>query len=272
MAEIHPTSIVDENITLANDVIIGPHCVLRGDITLGAGTHLIGNNYLTGKLTMGKGNLVYPFVCIGFAGQDINYSCDMHEPGIVIGDNNIFREGATVHRSTQEKPTTIGNDNMFMTTSHVAHDCQIANKTTIVTDVSLGGHVHVEDEVVVGGGTVVHQFCTLGKGSMLAMGVGTSLDILPYFMLTGNNVVASINVVGMRRSGMPREEIQRRKDIFKLFYRSGKTLEKIVEQLKQAGDEIALEYVQFIENSRRGIVKPINSKRNQRRGAIPANE
>ena len=272
MPDIHPTSIVDENITLANDVIIGPHCVLRGNITLGAGTRLIGNNYLTGKLIMGKGNLVYPFACIGFAGQDINYSHEMYEPGIVIGDNNVFREGATVHRSTQKKPTTIGNDNMFMTTSHVGHDCQIANKTTIVTDASLGGHVHVEDGVVVGGGTVIHQFCTLGRGAMLAMGVGTSLDILPYFMLTGNNVVGSINVVGMRRNEMSKEEINRRKEIFKLFYRSGQTIAKIANQLKEDGDGIALEYVQFIENSRRGIVKPINLKRNQRRGVVPTNE
>ena len=272
MPQIHPTSIIDEQITLADDVIIGPNCVLSGEIALGEGTHLIGNVYLTGKLTMGAGNVVYPFSCIGFAGQDINYPRNQFEPGISIGDRNTFREGVTVHRATLELPTTIGNDNMFMTTSHVGHDCQIRNNTTIVTDVSLGGHVHVHDNVIVGGGTVVHQFCTLGKGAMLAGGMMTTADVAPYFMLTGNNVIGSLNIVGMRRSGMDRGEITQRKEIFKSIYRSGQTISSAIEALQQSKDDISKEYSAFIESSRRGLVAPFHGKRIQRRGMASSDE
>ena len=272
MPEIHPTAIIEGDVTLADDVVIGPHCVLQGEIVIGSGTRLIGNCYLTGKLQMGDDNVVYPFSCIGFAAQDLNFAHDQYEPGIVIGNGNTFREGFTVHRATQEIPTKICNDNLFMTTSHVGHDCQVANNTTIVTDASLGGHVHIQDNVIVGGGTLVHQFCTIGEGALLAGGMMTTLDVAPYFMLTGSNVVGSLNIIGMRRSGMDRGEITRRKEIFKLIYRSGQTISASIEQLLADGDAVAQEYSAFIEHSRRGIVAPISQNRLQRRGAAAADE
>ena len=104
MPEIHPTAILDGAISLADDVVIGPYCVLKGEITISSGTTLIGNCYLTGKLTMGKENVVYPFSSIGFAPQDIGFPSEQYEPGIVIGDNNVFRENSTIHRATQDRP------------------------------------------------------------------------------------------------------------------------------------------------------------------------
>lgn len=272
MAQIHPTAIVDGNISLADDVVIGPHCVLQGDITIGSETRLVGNCYLTGTLTMGSRNVVYPFACIGFAGQDVNYPHDKYEPGIAIGNDNTFREGVTVHRATQNIPTTIGNNNLFMTTSHVGHDCQLANNIVQVTDSTLGGHVHLQDNILIGGGTGLHQFVTIGKGAMLGGQFFTTLDVLPYFMLTGGNIVGSLNLIGMRRSGMAQEEITKRKEIFKLFYRSGNTINTSVKQLKQDGDPISLEYVEFIESSRRGIVRPYSQRRRERRGSALTND
>ena len=266
MPEIHSTAIVDPDVTLADDVVIGPHCVLEGDITIGNGTRLIGNVYLTGTLVMGERNVLYPFTCIGFAAQDVNYPPDKFEPGIVIGDDNTFREGSTVHRATQNSPTTIGNDNMFMTSSHVGHDCQVANDVTIVTGGGLGGHVHVHDRVIIGGATIIHQFVTIGKGAMLGAGLFAAQDVAPYFMLTGINIVGSVNLVGMRRSGMDGEEITRRKDIFTLLYRSKDTIKNSLETLEQNGDGVAMEYVAFAKSSRRGLVAPQHKTRNRRRG------
>ena len=272
MPEIHSTAIVEGDITLADDVVVGPHCVLEGDITIGSGTQLVGNVYLTGKLDMGERNVIYPFTSIGFAAQDVNYPHDKYEPGIVIGNDNTFREGSTVHRATQNAPTAIGNDNMFMTTSHVGHDCQVANDVTIVTGGGLGGHVHVQDRVIIGGATIVHQFVTLGTGAMLGAGLFVTQDIAPFFMLTGINIIGSINLVGMRRSGMDGEEITRRKEIYKLLYRSGNTIKTSMETLEQGGDDVAMEYVEFAKSSRRGLVPPQHQARNKRRGMASVNE
>lgn len=266
MPQIHSTAILEGDISLAEDVVIGPHCVLKGEITIGAGSTIIGNAYLTGKLVMGERNTVYPFACIGFAAQDVNYPADLFEPGIVIGDGNTFRENATVHRATQDVPTTIGNNNFLMTTSHVGHDCRVGNNVTLVSNSALGGHVHVQDKVIVGGGSAVHQFVTIGKGAMIAAGLTTTYDVLPYFLLTGYNIVGSVNLIGMRRGGMDREEITRRKEIFKLLYRSDHSHNKTVEMLTEQNDPIALEYIAAIDSSRRGIVPCANATRNARRG------
>jgi UDP-N-acetylglucosamine acyltransferase len=272
MPEIHSTAIVKGDVTLADDVVIGPHCVLEGDITIGSGTRLLGNVYLTGTLVIGERNILYPYTCIGFAAQDVNFPPDKFEPGIIIGNDNTFREGSTVHRATQDSPTTIGNDNMFMTSSHVGHDCQVANNVTIVTGGGLGGHVHVEDRVIIGGGTIVHQFVTIGKGAMLGAGLFAAQDIAPYFMLTGINIVGSVNLVGMRRSGMDGEEITRRKDIFTLLYRNDNTIKSSINTLEQDGDVIAMEYAAFAKSSRRGLVAPQHKTRNQRRGVASVHE
>jgi len=266
MPQIHSTAILEGDISLGDDVVIGPHCVLKGEIAIGTGTKIIGNTYLTGKLLIGERNTIYPFACIGFAAQDISYSKEQFEPGIVIGNDNTFREGVTVHRATQNVPTTIGNNNFIMTTAHVGHDCQIGNKVTLVTNTAIGGHGHIRDHVIVGGGSSIHQLVTIGKGAMLAAGLTTTYDVLPYFLLTGYNIVGSVNIVGMRRSGMDRDEITRRKEIFKLLYRSDHSHNKTIEILNTQNDPIAQEYIEAIETSRRGIVPRANATRNARRG------
>ena len=266
MSEIHPTAIIDPEVSLADDVTIGPHCVLSGDITIGSGTTLIGNVYLTGKLVMGESNVVYPFTSIGFAAQDVNFSNDMAEPGIVIGNHNTFRESVTIHRATQDRPTTIGNHNLFMTTSHAGHDCQVGNHNTIVTDVSLGGHIHVSDHVIIGGGTVVHQFVSIGTGAMIAGGIFITGDVAPHFMATGSNIIGSVNLVGMRRKNFDRTEIKERQDVYKLIYRSGNSIAKSVKALKALGTPTSLEYVAFIEQSRKGLVPPLTETRKLKRG------
>lgn len=241
--------------TLDDSVEIGPHCVLTGPVTLGPGCVLIGHAYLNGPLTMGKGNVVYPYACLGFAPQHTAF--DPNEPGegLVIGDGNSFREQVTIHRAfTDEGPTRIGDENYFMVASHVGHDCIVGNHNMLVNNSALGGHVIVEDHVIVGGGTMVHQFCRLGKGAMLSGGMATGSDIAPWFMLTGDDVCGSVNLIGMRRHGLTREHIDDVRWVYKTLYRKGFTLKQAVEKLKERKDNpVISDYLHFVNASKRGL-------------------
>lgn len=268
MPTIHPTAILDGDINLADDVEVGPNCVLRGRITIGAGTRLIGNCYLTGTLSMGTGNIVYPFACLGFAAQDVNYPGDMYDPGVSIGSDNQFREYTSVHRATQETPTTIGDRNIFMSASHAGHDVRVASDCTFVSGAMLGGHAWIDDHAIIGGGSGIHQFVRVGTGAMVAGIIICTLDLPPWFLMSGTNNVTSPNLVGMRRSGMPREEIDRRRAIFKLTYRQGLTAKQVVEALRGEGDAVALEYADFIEQARKGACAGQQTRRRlERRGS-----
>ncbi len=255
MPEIHSTAIIDGEADLADDVYIGPYCVLTGPITIGSGTRLIGNVYLNGPLTMGAGNIVYPFVCLGFAPQHAKYDPTEPGQGTVIGDGNTFREQVTIHRAfLGDGPTRIGDRNQFMATSHAGHDCIIENDCTFVNGCALGGHCVVQDQVIVGGSAMVHQFCQLGRGSMLSGGMGVGKDLPPWFMLTGINVCGSINLIGLRRSGMSREQINEVRWVFTTIYREGLSLKGALEKLKERADSpVVAEYIAFIEASERGI-------------------
>ena len=255
-ATVHPTAILDGDVVLADDVHVGPHCVLSGSVRIGPGSRLIGNVYLTGPLTLGAENTIYPFVCLGFAPQHAKF--DPNEPGrgLEIRDGNTFREHVTIHRAfTDDDPTRIGDRNMFMASSHAGHDCQIGSDCTLVNASHLGGHVEVADGVIVGGGTVVHQFCRLGRGAMLSGGMATSLDVPPHFMLTATNLCGAVNLIGLRRGGVPREEIDTIRWVYRTMYRTGASIATATEMLREREDDpIVAEYIAFIEGSKRGIV------------------
>ena len=179
---------------------------------------------------------------------------DKSGQGICIGSENIFREYVTVHRAfTDEAPTTIGDRCVFMATSHVGHDCQVGDECTLANGVSLGGHVEVGESVIVGGGTVIHQFCRIGKGAMLSGGMMLKQDLMPYFMLTGLNVAGSINMIGLRRSGMSAEDIEDVRWVYKVMYRQGLTPKLAVQEMKKRADRpIIADYITFIKQSQRG--------------------
>ncbi len=255
MPTVHPTAVLEGDVQLADDVLVGPNCVLTGPVTIGHGTRLVGNVYVYGPVTLGANNTVYPFTCLGFSPQHAAF--DPHEPGcgLAIGENNTFREHVTVHRAyTDDGPTTIGDRNTFMVASHVGHDARVGNDCTFVNGALLGGHVTIEDRVVVGGTTVVHQFCRVGRSAMLAGKMGTKWDIPPYVMLTGINIVGSLNMVGLRRSGMPADDIAEVKWVFRTLYREDRSLSEALETLREHDDHpIVAEYIQFLETSDRGL-------------------
>jgi UDP-N-acetylglucosamine acyltransferase len=255
MPAIHPTAVLDGEVSLADDVVVGPGCVLTGPVTIGAGSRLIGSAYLTGPLTLGRDNVVYPFTCLGFAPQHVKF--DPNEPGrgLEIGEGNSFREHVTIHRAfADDGPTRIGNRNYFMATSHAGHDCRVGDDCTFVNGALLAGHVTVQDRVTIGGGTMVHQFTHIGRGAMLSGAMAVGLDVPPWFMLTGINICGAVNLIGLRRSGMERKQIDLVRWVHRILCRSGLSVKKAVEKIRErAGDPLIDEYIAFIESSERGI-------------------
>jgi UDP-N-acetylglucosamine acyltransferase len=263
MAEIHPSAIVEGEVELAEDVVVGPHCVLRGRIRVGSGSRLIGNVYLSGPLELGERNQLYPFTTFGMAPQDFKWDPDRAGAGLVVGDENVFRESVTIHRATSDDaPTRIGDRNLFMVNTHAGHDTRVGSDCVFANGTLLAGTVQVDDGVVMGGNVAVHQFCRVGRGALLSGTMGLNKDLPPFFMLTGGNIAGSINLVGMRRAGMPSPEIDDVRWVFKVLYRRGLTRKQAVAELETRADRPRVaELLAFIEQSERGIVPGVGSAR-----------
>lgn len=255
MPDVHPTAILEGDVTLADDVVVGPNCVLTGPVTIGAGTTLLGNVYLHGPVTIGSGNAIYPFACLGFAPQHAKF--DRHAPGhgLVVGNDNTFREHFTAHRAfTDEGPTTIGDRNLFMVGSHVGHDDRVGSDCTIANATLLAGHVTVGDRVTMGGNSAVHQFCTIGRGAMISGVAATTKDVLPFAMVTGISICPGMNLIGAKRAGFERDEIDDLKWIYRIACRDGNTKSRAVEMLRERGERpLVAEAIDFLEASTRGI-------------------
>ncbi len=263
MADIHSSAVLLGDVTLADDVVVGPACVLDGTlgpVTVGSGSKLVGQVFLTGPLAIGLCNTFYPGVCIGFAPQALDW--DPNDPGCGtrIGDNNRFSEHVVIHRATgKDVPTTVGSHVWFMNHSHAAHDVRIDDHVTIAGGVQLGGHVRVDQRVTIGGNCGVHQFCRIGRGAMLSGGVPTTGDVAPFFMLTGFNVVSGPNVIGMRRQALPTDVMDDVRWTFKVLYRRRLPPSAALEALRErAGRPMVDEYIQFIESSKRGLCRGAN--------------
>lgn len=261
-------------VELADDVEVGPGCQLDGTmgaISIGPGTRLRGHAYLTGPLTLGERNRVYPFVCLGFAPQSVAFDPDRPGCGLVIGDGNTFREGVTVHRAmTEEGPTRVGDGNFFMAGSHVGHDGRVGDRCVFANGAALGGHVRVDDRVTIGGGTMVHQFARIGRNAMLSGGTGLSRDLPPFFMLTALNVAGSLNVVGMRRAGLGPDEIDDVRWVYKTLYRRGLSVARAREELQARADRpLVAEYLAFLDESKRGLCP---AEPSSKRGTVAAGD
>lgn len=254
-AQIHPTSAIEGDVQLADDVVIGPQCVLTGPITIAAGTRLIGHAYLNGPLTLGAKNVIYPFACLGFAPQHAKFDPNKPGLGLVIGSGNTFREHVTVHRAyTDEGPTRIGNNNYFMVNSHVGHDSILGDNNTFVNAALVAGHVQIGDRTLFAGGGAVHQFCRVGDGAMIAAMTYSTLDVPPWFMLTSINMTGSVNLVGLRRNGFTSEQISEVRWVHRTLCRSGLPVANALERLREKmNSPIIADYVRFIESSRRGV-------------------
>ncbi|MBC23066.1 MAG: acyl-ACP--UDP-N-acetylglucosamine O-acyltransferase [Phycisphaerae bacterium] len=266
MPSIDDSVKLEGDVRLADDVQIGPGCHLNGPITIGSGTRLIGNVWLQGPLWIGSDNIIYPGAILGMSPQDVSFDPSTPGAGLRIGDRNTIREGVTIHRASNERlPTTIGDDNYFMANSHAGHDAQVGNNCTFVNGCMLGGHVHIEDRVLIGGNGGVHQFAKIGRGGMIAGLCGITGNLCPWFTATSFNYAGSINIVGLRRSGATSDQVATVKWVFSLVCRSNRTVSDILQELrKRQDDELVKEYIDFIETSDRPLIRQrgrVTSKR-----------
>lgn len=254
---IHPTSIVDPSAELGEGVRIGPWCHIGPGVKLGEGVELRGSVWLQGPLTIGAGSVLYPHVCVGMEPQDVKFKPGHPTAGVLVGKNGILREHVTIHAASKtERATTIG-DNVFMLAgSHVGHDCQVGNNVTFVNGAAIGGHVQLGDNVLLGGFAVVHQFCRIGRLAMLGGSSAISQDLPPFCTSAIPNRTTNINRVGLRRSGMPRDQITAIWNAYREVLRDPPPREAAVAELTRRAETCPpiRELAEFVASTKRGIV------------------
>lgn len=253
---IHETAIIDPNATIGENVSIGPWTVVGPDVVIGDNCDIRSHVVLKGPTRLGKSNVIYQFASVGEDCQDKKYAGEPTE--LIIGDNNVFRESVTIHRGTiqDQSVTQIGDNNLFMAYVHVAHDCVIGHNNIFANQVSLAGHVHVGDWVILGGLTGVHQFCHIGSHAFAAVNSIVVQDIPPYIMAQGHNAKPrTINAEGLKRRGFTPEQIQNIRRAYKVLYRSSLTVEEALKGIAALNDSVLDEFSTFIANSNRGIIR-----------------
>ena len=210
MSQVHPNSFISKEVELGSNVIIGPFCYLNGNIKIDNNTELKSHVTISGKASIGKNNMFYPFSNIGCDPQDLKFKGEDSE--LIIGNDNIFRENTTISKGTKDggMKTIINNNNLFMTGVHIAHDCIIGNENIFVNQVTLGGHVNIMNNVVVGGLSAIIQFVTIGSYSMIGGMSGIDKNVLPFSLAIGNRAkLRGLNLVGIRRKNFDKSEISR---------------------------------------------------------------
>ncbi|MCL6272000.1 acyl-ACP--UDP-N-acetylglucosamine O-acyltransferase [Sansalvadorimonas sp. 2012CJ34-2] len=251
-AVIHPSA------RLADDVEVGPFTIIGPDVEIGAGTKIHSHAVIKGPTTIGCNNTIFQFASVGEDCQDKKYRGEPTR--LEIGDNNVIREGCTIHRGTVQDNslTCIGDGNLLMAYAHIAHDCMIGNNIIIANNSAIAGHVVVEDEVILGGFTAVHQFCHIGRNSMTAAQTAVFKDIPAYIMSSGNPATPhGMNFEGMRRRGWSDKTIRSLRRAYKVLYRQGLKLTEALEVLQGMAVETpeinAL--INSLQSSSRGIIR-----------------
>jgi UDP-N-acetylglucosamine acyltransferase len=256
MTKIHPTAAVDPSAQLDSDVEVGAFAYVGAGVVLGAGTKLHHHASVEGNTVLGVGCEVFPYACVGGKTQDLKYKGG--NPGLRVGEHNVFREYVTVHCATNDGEfTVIGSHNTFLATSHIAHDCVLGNRIVMSNGAVLAGHVVVEDHVVIGGYGGVHQFCRVGSYAMVSAFAKLVQDLPPYFIADGTPAeVRAVNRVGLERGGFTAEQMDRVKQIHRLLYREGLNRTQALEKLATHPQAASAEFQKilgFAKESQRGI-------------------
>ena len=255
---IHPTAIISDKASIADDVEIGPYTVIGDDVTIASGTRIDSHVVVNGPTTIGRDNHIYQFASVGDDPQDKKYA---NEPTrLVIGDRNTIREFCTLSRGTTQDrgETRIGDDNWIMAYVHIAHDCVVGDKTIMANNTTLAGHVHVGDWVICGGFSGIHQFCKIGAHAFLGMYSGINRDVPAYTMVSGQPAVArGINSEGLKRRDFSAEQIRNIKNAYRITFRQGKRKEEAIEEiagLVSAQPELA-PFLESLRSSERGLAR-----------------
>ncbi len=250
---------VEPGAELGEDVFIGPFCFVGKNVRIGDNTRLDSHVSIAGHTTIGCSNRFFAGSVIGAEPQDVSYRSNA-PTSVEIGDHNIFREGVTVNRGAEKEDhcTRIGNHNMLMSNSHVAHNCRVYNNVILVNGVLLGGHVHVQDWAIVSGNSAVHHFATVGTMAFVGGQSRVTVDAPPYMMSAGNEklTVHTINIIGLRRRGLSESTIRALKQAHRLIYREHLSLDKAVDTLHERLEGVipieVSNLIHFLEKQREG--------------------
>ncbi len=256
MANIHPTAIVDPKAKLGENVTISAFAIVHGDVEIGDDTFIGPQANIYDGARIGKRVKIFQAASIAHIPQDLKFN---YEPSIcVVGDDTKIHEFVTLHRGTKETGLTqIGKNVLLMAYSHVAHDTLVGDNCIIANGVQVAGHVLIEDWVIIGGMTPVHQFCKVGKHSMIGGGYRIVQDVPPFIMCAGEPLrYGGINVIGLRRRGFSAQQIEALKNVYRLIYNSGLNLTQAKEKIVQtyANESLASEVLDFLSKATRGIV------------------
>jgi len=256
---IHPTAIIEPGAYLGANVSVGPYCVIGADVRIGDDCALMSHVAISGHTTMGKHNKVFPFSSIGQIPQDLKYHGEASE--VIIGDDNQIRENVTVNAGTEGggMVTRIGNNNLLMAYSHVAHDCLLGDSIVLANCATLAGHVEVDDHAIIGGLSAIQQFVRIGRLSMIGGMSGVTKDVPPYTLLAGGyrSGLSGLNIVGLKRQGFKLEAVGRLKEIYRLLLQgAGKREERLreAESLVSADDEAGQLMISFVRSAKRGLM------------------
>ncbi|MDX8388555.1 MAG: acyl-ACP--UDP-N-acetylglucosamine O-acyltransferase [Ghiorsea sp.] len=257
-ANVHSSAVVSDKATIGENVSIGPFCTVDEHVILGDGCELLSHVSITGHTTIGQNNRFFPFSSIGAEPQDLKYHGEPAE--VRIGDKNTFREYTTVHRGTEGGGmlTQIGNNNLFQTYTHVAHDCKISDDIVLACSAILAGHVEVHDGAIVGAMSAVHQFCRIGKNVMLGA-TCTVLKDMPPFCIAGGGYTMSLsglNTVGLKRKGFSNDQIRELKEVYRILFKAKGLLKERVQSAKDLAynNEHVNELIDFVASSQRGVM------------------
>lgn len=262
MAHIHPTALIDPKAELDAEVVVGPYTVIGAGVQIGRGTSVGAHCVIQGPTAIGRENRIFQFSSLGADPQDMKYRGEPTR--LEIGDRNTIREFCTFNRGTAQDTgvTRLGDDNWVMAYVHLAHDVQVGHHTILANNATLAGHVHVGDWVIVGGLTGVHQFCRIGAHAMTGFQSHVSQDVPPFMMVSGHPLaVHGFNIEGLRRRGFSKDRLGLVKQMHRLLYREGRTLEdaqgaigQLKGQVQEADVDIEL-MLDFLKASHRGIAR-----------------
>ena len=255
--KIHPTAIVHPEAQLDEDVEIGPYAVIDKNVKIGKSTCIEGFAQILGYTQIGKNCHIFPYAVIGSIPQDLKYKGE--KSFVVIGDNNTIREFVTINPGTEKDSSTIvGNNNLIMAYSHIAHNCKIGNNNILANVATLAGHVEIEDRVVIGGLVAIHQFCRIGSFSIIGGCSKVVQDIPPYSLCDGHPAkVRGINIVGLKRAGFSKEKIEIIRKAYKIIFFENHTFSvarQIILKELPSLEEIN-KLLDFISSSKRGIAR-----------------
>ncbi len=255
---VHETAIVDRHAELDSTVEVGPYAVIGPRVKIGRGTRIGPHAVIEGDTTLGAENRVFQFAALGAVPQDLKYAGEPTK--LVVGDGNQIREFATLHIGTAGGGgvTRVGDQNLLMASSHVAHDCQVGNHVILANSAALAGHVTVGDHAILGGLSAIHQFVRIGRHAFISGGAMVTMDVPPFCTAQGDRAqLVGLNTVGLSRHGFSEEAISRIKAAYKILFRSKLGIREAVANVKAefAGHAEIDEFVGFIEGSARGVAR-----------------